>query len=76
MSEKYDECPLKAAGFTLHYFHELVAQAIGPDGRCVCTKDQRCQNPDKRGQERCTLEELKILDREAVARRAWQSGWD
>ena len=74
--ERYPTCPLAQAGFRLECFSELGAVVIGPDDCCICTVDSRCRNVDKRSQERCTLEELETLDRQASYRRGWQSGGD
>jgi hypothetical protein len=72
----YERCPLTAAGFTLYHFSELGTVVIGPDNRCVCTKESRCRNVDRRDGQRCTVNDLKQLDREASARRGRQSGED
>ncbi len=74
--DHYDECPFKATGFSLQTFDELPPVIIGPDGKCVCTKDDRCLNVDRRDGNRCTLAELRLLNDQARARRAWQSGGD
>lgn len=73
---KYPACPLKAAGFTLVELSDLPPVMIGPDGRCICTTEKRCLNVDKRDGLRCTLAQLQQLNREAINRRAWQSGGD
>ncbi len=75
-SDKYPTCPLDEAGFYIATFVELPTVIIGPDGKCICTIDQTCRNVDRRDGQRCTLAELKQLDREAISRRAWQSGRD
>ncbi len=72
--DRLDECPLAAAGLQLVKLSELPAFIIGHDGKCICTKDDRCMNVDRRDGCRCTLEELKRLSSEASRRRAWQSG--
>ena len=74
--DHYEECPFKATGFRLIHLRELGSFLIEPDGKCICTKDQRCRNVDRRDGNRCTLEELRKLDEEAQRRRAWQSGSD
>lgn len=73
---RYEECPLKAAGFRLVSLSDLPTVVIGADGKCICTKDQRCLNVDRHDGERCTLEDLQRLNSEAIRRRAWQSGGD
>jgi hypothetical protein len=74
-NEKYDECPFYKTGFKMVSFDILPSTIIGPDGRCICTKDKACLNVDKRSGERCTEAELDRLDREAVSRRNYQSGY-
>lgn len=74
MTDFYDECSLKAAGLSLYHTQELGTLVIGPDGKCICVKGEQCINTDKRGDQRCTLEELRRLDDWAYSRRAWQSG--
>ncbi|MGH7175124.1 MAG: hypothetical protein ACREGR_02060 [Minisyncoccia bacterium] len=74
--DRYNECPLKAAGFTLERFSELGAIIIGPDGKCICTYKNGCMNVDKRDGMRCTRQQLEQLNCEAGRRRAWQSGGD
>lgn len=76
MSDKYDDCPLKDAGLFMVHLSELPAIIIGSDNKCICTKDQRCLDVDKRDGMRCTLDQLKQLSAEAVSRRARQSGDD
>ncbi len=73
-TDKYETCPLKAAGLSLHTLYELGTVVIGPDGKCICTVGQRCMDVDKKGETRCTLEELKTLNSQAERRRSWQSG--
>lgn len=75
-TDKYTECPLKAAGFKVEYFSELGTLVIGADGKCICTIDKRCMNVDKRDEQRCTVEQLRQLNREASYRRGYQSGGD
>ncbi len=72
--DRYDDCPLEAAGFRLESFAELPTVVIGPDGKCICTKHNRCRDVDRRDGNRCTLEDLKRLDAQARDRRSWQSG--
>ena len=74
MSDKYELCPLTAAGLALVTFAELPALVIGPDGKCICAKNQPCMDVDKRDGQRCTLEQLRQLDAAARRRRACQSG--
>ncbi len=74
MSDMYEKCPLTVAGFSLWPFRELGTVVIGSDGRCICTKEGKCINVDKRDGMRCSLAELKQLNNEASRRRAWQSG--
>jgi hypothetical protein len=74
MTEKYPFCPLSEAGFTLVNFQELPAMVIGPDSRCICVEGQPCMDVDKRDGQRCALDHLRKIDREAVIRRGWQSG--
>lgn len=71
---RYLTSPLKTAGLRLEHLSELGAIVIGPDGCCICTRDDRCLNVDKCGPDRCTLEELQKLSLEAIRRRAYQSG--
>ncbi len=73
-NDRYDECPLAAAGFRLANFAELPSLIIGPDGKCICTKTVPCLDVDKRDGLRCTLEQLRRLDEVASARRGWQNG--
>jgi hypothetical protein len=75
-TDKYERCPLASAGFSLHTFTELPALVIGPDGRCICTADRPCLDPDRRDGKRCTLEQLRQLDLHAAARRGWQYGYE
>lgn len=72
--DRFDECPLMAAGFRLEGFVELPTIVIGPDDKCICTKTGRCLNVDRRDGCRCTLTELRLLDSQAISRRARQSG--
>ena len=74
--DKYIECPLKVAGFKLEHFTELPSMVIGVDGKCICTVGKRCMDVDKHDEQRCTLEQLRQLDQQAMRRRAWQSGED
>jgi hypothetical protein len=74
VTDKYEECPLKTAGFKLETFLILPPMIIGSDGKCICTVKDQCLNVDKTNQQRCTLQELQKLDAEACNRRAWQSG--
>jgi hypothetical protein len=60
--------------YSLAAFEELPPRIVGEDGRCTCTRDAYCPLGRRGGQARCTLEELRRCDREAVSRRAWQSG--
>lgn len=71
---KDDRYPEKPHEFKLTKLHELPAVLIGPDGKCDCSVNDRCINPHKTHKNRCTLKELEQLSREAIARRAWQSG--
>jgi hypothetical protein len=72
--EKYNQNPLQELGFALVHFQELPSTVFGPDGHCICTKNQACLNVDKRCGNRCSLTELLKLDREAAMRRSYQSG--
>lgn len=74
MSDKYEVCPFKAAGFRLLCLDELPAIVIGTDGKCVCTEASRCLDVDKRDGLRCTEEQLRQLNRVAMGRRAYQGG--
>ncbi len=74
MIDKYETCPLAAAGFKLASFTELPTMVIGPDGKCICTVSDRCLDVDKRDGQRCTMEQLRSLDQQAISRRASQSG--
>jgi hypothetical protein len=74
MSDRYEQCPLKAAGLRLVTFSELPTVVIGPDDKCICTEADRCLDVDRKTRDRCTLKELKTLNSQAIFRRAWQSG--
>ncbi len=76
MMEKYKECPFKATGFKLIELPELPPIIIGADDMCICVEGDTCMDVDKRDGLRCSLNHLKKLSREAVSRRAWQSGAD
>ncbi len=60
--------------YRLETFEELPPLIVGPDGRCTCTQADCCPLRRTGAAERCTLDDLRKLDREAQRRRAWQSG--
>lgn len=74
--DKYDECPFAKTGFKLLDLPELPTVVIGPDGKCVCTKEKRCLNVDRHDGNRCSVDDLRKLSNEASSRRAYQSGND
>ncbi len=74
--DRYDDDPLKAAGFRLRRFDSLGTVVLGPDGKCICTKLRRCLNVDRRDGNRCSESDLEKLNDEAYHRRAYQCGGD
>ncbi len=68
--DRYNECPLEVAGFTLARYDELGTAVIGPDGKCICTFRKGCLDVDKRDGMRCTRQQLEQLNYDAVIRRA------
>lgn len=76
VGDRFDACPLGEMGFRLIHFSELPTVVVGPDDKCICTKDRRCLNVDRRDGNRCTLRELQQLNTDAMNRRARQAGED
>jgi hypothetical protein len=62
--------------YTLTTFHELPPRIMGPDSKCTCTACDLCPLGRQGAAPRCTLEDLRDCDRDAIRRRAWQSGGD
>jgi len=72
--QRYECCPLTAAGFSLVRFSVLGTRVFGADGRCICTAKDRCADVDKKDEKRCTIEQMHKLNSEAEFRRRIQSG--
>lgn len=68
---RYSRIPYR---YKLVHFVELHSMIIDENDRCTCTELSYCPLGKEKNQDRCTLEELRKCDEEAVVRRGIQSG--